>query len=309
MPSSEGMPSQIPKAIWVIANPRAGGGRGSRHASVLAHALQAAGVACRLVQPASAAATVTTTRQAVAAGAHAVVACGGDGTVHAVVQGLAHSQVPLAILAGGSGDDIAAALGFPLGGAEECAAVLVAALSRADAKPVDLGRITTADGTTEYFIGVVSTGFDSSVNERANRMSRLGGQRYNAAILRELASFRPIDYEAVLDGERVAGPGMLVSIGNTTSYGGGMRVCPMAVHDDGLLDVTWLGAVSTLTFLRVFPSVFKGEHVEHPAVRTFVARRLEISAPGQMAYADGERIGPLPVSIEAEAGALRVLSC
>ena len=296
-------------AVFVIANPQAGGGRGSRHASVLAHQLQAVGVSCRLVQPVSAADTVTATRAAVAAGARAVVACGGDGTVHAVVQGLAHASVPMAILAGGSGDDIAAALGFPLGGAEACAAILVSALSRGDARIVDLGRISTADGTTEYFVGVVSTGFDSSVNERANRMSRMGGQRYNAAILRELASFRAIDYEAVLDGERVSGPGMLVSVGNTTSYGGGMRVCPMAVPDDGLLDVTWLGDVSTLTFLRVFPSVFKGEHTRHPAVRTFVARRLEISAPGQVAYADGERIGLLPVSIEVEPGALRVLSC
>lgn len=296
-------------AVFVIANPQAGGGRGSRHASVLAHELQAAGVPCRLVQPVSAADTVTATRAAVAAGAAAVVACGGDGTVHAVVQALAHASVPMAILAGGSGDDIAAALGFPLGGAEPCAAILVAALTRGEARTVDLGRIRTADGTTEYFVGVVSTGFDSSVNERANRMSRMGGQRYNAAILRELASFRAIDYEAVLDGERVSGPGMLVSVGNTSRYGGGMRVCPMAVPDDGLLDVTWLGDVSTLTFLRVFPSVFKGEHIRHPAVRTFVARRLEISAPGQVAYADGERIGLLPVSIEVEPGALRVLSC
>lgn len=293
--------------VWVIANPQAGGGRGSRYASIVTNVLHAAHIPCRLLQPPSASATSAAAREAVLAQASAVVACGGDGTVHAVVQGLAHTGVPLAIVAGGSGDDIAGALGFAVDDAHVTASTLVAALQGGLSRPVDLGTITAADGVSEYFLGVVSTGFDSSVNERANTMNRLGGQRYNVAILRELASFRPVDYDVVMDGERVTAPGMLVSVGNTHSYGGGMRVCPAAIHDDGLLDVTWLGAVSTLTFLRVFPSVFKGEHVHHPAVTTYRARRLEISAPGQIAYADGERIGPLPVIIDAVEGALRIL--
>ena len=102
---------------------------------------------------------------------------------------------------------------------------------------------------------------------------------------------------------------MLVSVGNGSRYGGGMRICPDARSDDGLLDVTWLGAVSKPTFLRVFPSVFRGTHVEHPAVRTFRGRSMRIAAEGQIAYADGERIGPLPVEIEVRPSALRVLPC
>jgi diacylglycerol kinase (ATP) len=155
---------------------------------------------------------------------------------------------------------------------------------------------------------VLTTGFDSSVNERANRMSRLGGQRYNVAMVRELASFRPLAYTVTIDGQEITSPGTLVTIGNGPQYGGGMRICPGALLDDGLLDITWLGAVSRVTLLRVFPSVYSGTHVEHPAVRTFRGRSLRVEAPGQIAYADGERIGPLPVDVEVRPGALRVLS-
>ena len=100
----------------------------------------------------------------------------------------------------------------------------------------------------------------------------------------------------------------MVAVGNGPSYGGGLRICPNAAVDDGQLDVTWVSAVSKGTLLRVFPSVFKGRHVSHPAVRTFRGRVLAISAPDQVAYADGERVGPLPVHIQTRPLALRVLS-
>jgi diacylglycerol kinase (ATP) len=87
-----------------------------------------------------------------------------------------------------------------------------------------------------------------------------------------------------------------------------MQICPAAVPDDGTFDVTWLGAVSTLTFLRVFPKVFKGTHVQHPSVRTYTGQAITIDAPGQVAYADGERIGPLPVAIQMQSHALHVLT-
>lgn len=295
--------------VWLIVNPLAGGGRGARHASVVARTLQQAGVPCRLVQPTSAGDTTIAALSAVRADARAVVACGGDGTVHAVLQALVGSQVPMGMVAGGSGDDIAAGLGYPVHSAEAIADGLVAALASGGERLLDVGFARSDDGVERYFLGVLSTGFDSSVNERANGMRRLAGHRYNVAIARELASFRALDYDVVIDGVHHRAPGMLVSVGNGSRYGGGMRVCPHALPDDGLLDVTWLGAVSKPTFLRVFPSVFKGTHVEHPAVRTFRGRSLRISAAGQVAYADGERIGPLPVEIEVRPGALRVLPC
>ena len=295
--------------VWLVANPQAGGGRGARHASVVAQALHQAGVPCRLVQPTSASDSTTVARSAIGAAARAVIACGGDGTVHAVLQAMVGSTVPMGMVAGGSGDDIAAGLGFPTHDADVIANAIVASLASGRQRIIDVGLARSADGVERYFLGVLSTGFDSSVNERANAMPRLAGHRYNVAIARELASFRPLDYDVVIDGVRERGPGMLVSVGNGSRYGGGMRVCPDALSDDGLLDVTWLGAVSKPTFLRVFPSVFRGTHVAHPAVRTFRGRSLRIAAEGQVAYADGERIGPLPVEIEVRPGALRVLPC
>jgi diacylglycerol kinase (ATP) len=139
-----------------------------------------------------------------------------------------------------------------------------------------------------------------------------GQARYLRAILAELRVFKPVPYTMVLDegtdGEvRVERRGMLVAVGNGTSYGGGMRVCPGALIDDGLLAVTFLGELSTPTFLRVFPTVYKGTHVERPEVTEHVARSVTLDAPGQVAYADGERIGPLPVAVRVEPGAVRLL--
>ncbi len=293
--------------VWLVANAEAGGGRGSRNASAVARRLSEAHVACRLIHPGSAAESRVTAQRAIDEGAAAVVACGGDGTVHAVLQALVGSHVPLGIVAGGSGDDIATGLGLPTGTPEAAAESIIESVRGGCTRAVDVALAETADGTRRYYLGVMSTGFDSSVNERANRMPRLGGQRYNVAIVRELASFRPLDYEVDIDGVHTAAPGMLVSVGNGPQYGGGMLVCPAAESDDGELDVTWLGALARPAFLRVFPKVFSGEHVHHPAVRTYRGRVLTISAPGQTAYADGERIGPLPVRVEVQPGALRVL--
>jgi diacylglycerol kinase (ATP) len=236
-----------------------------------------------------------------------VLASGGDGTVHAVLQALVQTSTPFGIIAGGSGDDIAATLGFPIHGGVAIADHLVAAIQEGRTRQVDVGTVTSADGTTEYFVGVLSTGFDSAVNERANRMTRLGGQRYNVAILRELASFKPVAYDVMIDGQRIQADGMLVAIGNGHRYGGGMLVCPAATTDDGILDVTWLGAVSTPRFLRALPSVYKGTHVDLSFVTTHRGQELTIDAPGQIAYADGERIGPLPIGVTALPAALRVL--
>jgi diacylglycerol kinase (ATP) len=294
-------------AAWLVANPVAGGGRAARIASTAAKRLVDAGIDCRLVHPSSAVDTRATVRMAVEQQATAVVACGGDGTVHAVIQELVGLPTPLGILPGGSGDDIAGSLGFSSGPPAKVIDGLLHSLSTGRSHAVDVGDVCAADGERRVFLAVLSTGFDSSVNERANTMSRLGGQRYNAAMLRELASFRPLPYRLVVDGVVHEGEGMLVSVGNGPRFGGGMLVCPDARLDDGELDITWLGAISIPAFLAVFPRVYKGTHVDHPAVEVLRGRAMTIEAPGQVAYADGERIGPLPISVSVRPGALRVL--
>ncbi len=294
--------------VWIVANSHAGGGRAARHARAALRALNDAGFACRLVLPASAEDSTRMAAQAVAAGARAVIACGGDGTVHTVLQALVGADVPLGILAGGSGDDIAASLGMSTGDPAATSAWLVEALAGGRTRAVDVGTAMTADGLSRYFLSVLCTGFDASVNERANTLTRLGRQRYNVALVRELASFKPLKYRVRIDDAETVLDAMLLSIGNGPQFGGGMRICPDASMDDGMLDVIVLAAVTRVTLLRVFPTVYRGTHVHHPAVSTFRARTVHVEAPGQVAYADGERIGPLPVEVTVRPGALPVLT-
>jgi diacylglycerol kinase (ATP) len=101
---------------------------------------------------------------------------------------------------------------------------------------------------------------------------------------------------------------MLVAVGNGPAYGGGMRVTPDAAFDDGQLDVLVLNRISTPEFLRVFPKVFKGAHITHPAVDVHRARTVRLEATGIVSYADGERFAPLPMTVEVVPGALGVLA-
>ena len=132
--------------------------------------------------------------------------------------------------------------------------------------------------------------------------------RYNLAILRELPLFRAIPYVVTVDGVRHETSAMLVAVGNGPSYGGGMRVLPDAQVDDGLVDVLVLHEISTVEFVKVFPKVFKGAHVGHPAVEILRGREVRLEAAGIVAYADGERFGPLPLTVEAVPGAVTVLA-
>ena len=129
----------------------------------------------------------------------AVVACGGDGTVHLVLQVVAGTGVPMGILPLGTGNDSANLFGVPkdpVAAADLVADCLQAGTSRA----VDAGRAVTADGVDRWFLAVLSSGFDSMVNERANRMTWPTGQaRYLRAILAELRSFKAVPYVMVID--------------------------------------------------------------------------------------------------------------
>jgi diacylglycerol kinase (ATP) len=95
---------------------------------------------------------------------------------------------------------------------------------------------------------------------------------------------------------------MLIAVGNGRSYGAGMNICPHAQLNDGLFDLVILEPVSTVEFIKVFPQVYSGRHIKHPQVKTLRAQKVRIEG-ASIAYADGERIGPAPVSAECIAGA------
>ena len=174
---------------------------------------------------------------------------------------------------------------------------------------IDAARVAW-DGGERAFLNVAGTGFDSEVNDAANRMrSRVPGTaKYVAAVFKTLPGFRAGRFEVRIDGAEHTLPGMMIAVGNGISYGGGMKITPNASFTDGLLDLTVIGALPKLAFLRAFPSVFRGTHVKHPMVTTMRGARIEISADRRFeVYADGERCGPLPATFEIVPKALRVV--
>ncbi len=246
-----------------------------------------------------------------AAGVDALVVVGGDGMVNLGVELTAGTGIHLGIIPSGTGNDMARGLGIALDDPEAAVQGMLAALDRGP-RVIDAARIDYGTGPSagsRRFACVLSAGFDAIVNERANRMRRPRGRsRYTIALLVELARLRPIDYRLVVDGVEHRERALLVSVGNNTSLGGGMKVTPAALLDDGLLDVMLVRPLSRLAFLRIFPRVFAGTHVTDPRVVTMRGRRIRIEADGIVAYADGERIAPLPIDVEVEPGALRVLA-
>ena len=167
----------------------------------------------------------------------------------------------------------------------------------------------TGEPTTTWFACVLSAGFDAIVNERANILRHpKGPNRYLLALGIELVKLRPIRYRIVLDGVEMVTEAALISVGNNVSLGGGMKVTPNAILDDGLFDVLVVQPLSRIAFLRVFPRVFTGKHLSDPRVTVYRAKRVLIEAERVVAYADGERVGPLPIDIEMVAGALHVLA-
>jgi diacylglycerol kinase (ATP) len=285
--------------IAVLVNPTSGKGRGAREGAAASARLREHGIAVDELAGADAAGAAELAVRAAGGGYDAVVAVGGDGMLNLVLQAVAGTGVPLGLVPAGSGNDFARLLGLtphdPVAAAD--------VVADGHVRTVDAGRVGE-----HWFAGVLSSGFDSNVNERANAMTwPRGRSRYNLAILAELRVFQPVPFTVVLDGEEVEREAMLVAVGNGSSYGGGMQVCPGAQVDDGLLAVTVLGRIGKPEFLRVFPKVYKGTHVEHPAVSVHAARSVGLRAPGVVAYADGERVGPLPVDVGCVPGALQVL--
>lgn len=300
--------------VVLVVNPRSGRGQAARVAPRIEQRLQERGLDIEVVSGTDACDAAGRLRAALAAPAAAVVACGGDGTVNLVVQQLVRTTVALAVAPCGTGNDVATALHGPQDPVQLADAV---ADGLADPvrgqRVVDVGEIRAADGTTQYYVGVMSSGFDSAVNARAEAMKWFKGRaRYVAAVLAELPRFQAVPYSVVIDAgldceQSFRRRGMLVAVGNASSYGGGMKVCPAARPDDGHLDVTFVSELSVLRFLRVFPEVFTGRHVRRPEVLTAVATTVSLDAPGQTAYGDGERIGPLPVEVRVLPAALHIL--
>jgi diacylglycerol kinase (ATP) len=278
--------------MWlVVVNPKAGMGAAASLATQVVGFLQSHQIAYRMISPNSTVETKALVRQSLQSGeATKLLSIGGDGLFHLLLQLAIEFKVPLAITPGGTGNDFYRTLGW----FDHDLTDYLEHLNSAAPYLVDVGVV---DG--EYFGAVLSSGFDSVVNERANRMKwPTGPAKYNVAIALELPKFKAIEFKIFADEKVLEVEAMLIAIGNGRSYGGGMQVCPDADLHDGLFDIMILHPVSKLEFIKVFPTVYKGTHIEHPQVEVIRAKRIRIESSA-VAYADGERIGQLPVQVES----------
>jgi YegS/Rv2252/BmrU family lipid kinase len=227
------------------------------------------------------------------------VVMSGDGLLGAIGGAMAGSETPLGIIPGGRGNDLARVLGVP-DDPEEAVATLFAGHSR---------RIDVGEANGKRFLGIVSVGFDSECNRRANEVKLIRSNLvYVYSLFRTLAGWKPARFTIRVDDERTRFTGYSVSIANNSTYGGGMRIAPGADLEDGLFDVVAIGEVSKLRFLANLPKVFKGTHVDDDEVRVFRAPHLELSASKPFpVYADGEHLTDLPASLRVLPRALSVL--
>ncbi|WP_183092619.1 diacylglycerol kinase [Nocardioides stalactiti] len=288
------------RQIALLTNPTAGRGRARRVRDTALPLLHGAGWRVRDLQGRDADEATDLARAALADGVDALVVCGGDGLVHLAIQEVAGTDVPLGILPAGTGNDVARYFDLPRRDPEAAVRRLLAWKPR---------RIDLARSGDRWFATVLAAGFDAVVNERANKMTWPRGQmRYNLATLAELRTFEPLRYELALDGEQRQLEAMLVAVGNGPSFGGGLRIAEGASLDDGLLDVIVIGPMTKPELVKTYPKLFKGTHVHHPKFSRHRVSRVTVASPGIVSYADGERYGALPLTVESVPGALQVLS-
>ncbi|WP_194419953.1 diacylglycerol kinase [Microbacterium abyssi] len=293
--------------VHVLINPDAGRGKGSARAEAALTRLRDRGIDPVVHSGGSPEDSRRLAADAVAAGPDALVIVGGDGTLATVVDVLAGSGIPLVLVPAGTGNDLARSLGIPYGSDEAAADAATAAIDGV-LRSLDVGEAICPDATAR-FLTVAALGFDAKVSERTNRLRWPRGRaRYYLALLIELARLAPMRFSVRVDGAAApVADGTLIAVGNTRSYGGGMPVCPGADPHDGLFDITHVAHVGRFQLLRLFPRLLRGTHVQLPQVTTMRGREVEVSAPGLVVYADGERIGTGSVRIRVVPGALSIL--
>jgi YegS/Rv2252/BmrU family lipid kinase len=298
----------VTRALCLIVNPAAGGGKAGRIAAAVEATLHGHGFAVRRVDTRDIAHAREIGLEAAGAG-EVVAVLGGDGTIGAladVLRGIPGAV--LGVLPGGRGNDLARTLGISDDAVQACAT-----LAAGQVRAVDLGVVLDLDSDADgrAFVGIASAGFDSDANRIANEAPAwLGGLVYAYGALRALVSWKPARFEIELDppGERHSFRGYSIALANSKAYGGGMRLAPDALLDDGLLEVIISEHVGKLSFLRNLPKVFKGSHVELPSVRVLRAAEVAISAERPFTlYGDGDPIGELPLSLRAQRGAVAML--
>lgn len=270
--------------VHLLLNPAASGDRRARQNAEIKRAVEIRGHEVTELRPLSVDAIVPTLQQADAAGMTRLIIAGGDGLLHQTLPAIARTDVTVGIVALGTGNDFARALGLP----DDIEGAVATAL--ADPAPVDL----ISAGDDRWAASVITGGFSGRVNGRANSLRFPPGQhRYTAATLLELPRLATTEIQLDVDGTIRTFRSTLFAIANSRYFGGGMAICPDASPADGLLDVTVIGPTSRHLLARLLPTVFSGRHVDHPAVATLRGQRISITTDADI-WADGERFATRP---------------
>ena len=230
-----------------------------------------------------------------------IVSAGGDGTHHYVLNGLYRSGIPLGLLPLGTGNDFAVGLGMPIEGHAAAASLL-----GGHVREIDLAQAGAA-----VYGCIAGVGFDSTVTRYANEHVQWlnGSLAYPWSILCCIREYRPQQLEILADDSSYSGEVLFAVVGNNASYGGGIKLTPRAKLDDGLLDICVVPYLGRLELLRWVPRAYRGEHLNHPRIKYFQARKITLRSAGQMElFGDGEFLQQLPASVEVLPRALRVIA-
>ncbi len=281
------------RSVAVIVNPAAGKGRAKRYAEQVQAAMPFAEV-CFTERPGHA---TELAKAAAERGVEIAAALGGDGTVRETAAGLFGSNTALGVLPLGSGNDFARALNIPLQLDKALDALL-----NAEFRPIDVGE--DADG---LFVCMSGVGFASEVTRNAaNARLFRGPAAYAYGVVKALLQMRPVPMRLHLDGETREMEALFVLAQNIPYCGGGQLMAPNALINDGKLDVVVVEPVGRLELLRIFPRVYSGRHIEHPACHVFRSSvvRIESELP-MLKLLDGDLIGEAPLDSRIHSLALR----
>lgn len=291
------------KRLLIVANPRSGSGKSVKVADKYKTVLEQANYSVRVISPLGKEVMLQQLREEIASGQeniHGLISVGGDGLLHTLLPLIHEFDLPFTVVPTGTGNDFAR----EIGALKSSELDIVQLISRIP-KAIDSVVIDSGEGKSRA-CQVLSLGFDALVNERANGFTKIRGKlKYVIAIVRELPVFKPIHFSITIDGVDHSQEAMLIAVANGPSYGGGMKICPTAKFDDGELDVLILSKVSIWQLIRVFPKVYKGTHITHPAISIHKGREIAVHANAK-AYADGEYISALPIEIRVESQSIRV---
>ncbi len=293
------------KSALIILNPEAGRGKGRELQARLAAAAHSNGWDAKVVTTARRGHEAELAAEARLEGWPLVIAVGGDGTVHGTANGLL-ADGPTDVILGhvpiGTGNDYARAIGMPRARVEHNLAAVLQGTPRA----FDVGRMGN-----EYFVNALGAGFDAEVTRQVSGIRRLKGfPLYLAGVYKTFASFRVPELEVSASEHHERGRMMLLEVAIGPTIGGGFRLTPNAVPDDGWFDVCVVRRVGLLKFLRYVPSVIRGTHTELPEVTLFRSRQVTITGVSEplLLHLDGEvqRAEERSITVEMLPGHLRV---